>query len=236
MTEGKGVAARPVGTGAAAWAIAAAVLVAVGIAGAFWVAPDDVEGDIQKLIYLHVPVAIVSLLAFGVACVAAILELRGRRGRYDDVVVVSIGLGLLFVVLSIISGSIWARGFWGTWWRWDDPRLVTYLIIGLIYAAFFVLRSSTEDAQRSRFSAVYAMIAFVAVPLSFYAVRQAQDAFHPVALDGDGLHMDGEMAIWLGVCLVAFSVLFVALLKLELIQRDTDRQLHRLRESLEETS
>ncbi len=236
MTEANGTASRPVGSGAAIWALAAAVLMAGGIAGAFWVAPDDVEGDIQKLLYLHVPVALVSLFAFGVACVTAILQLRRPREHYDDVVVVSIGLGLLFVVLTIISGSIWARGFWGTWWRWDDPRLVTYLIIALIYSAFFVLRSSTEDAQRARFSAVFAAIAFVSVPLSFYAVRQAQEAFHPIAVSTDGLHMDGQIAVWVGVCLVAVTVLYIALLKLELIQRNTERRLQRLRAALEESS
>lgn len=236
MTEGNETASRQMGSGAAVWALAAAVLMAGGIAGAFWIAPDDVEGDIQKLLYLHVPVALVSLIAFGVACVAAILQLRSRKELYDDVVVVSIGLGLLFVVLSIISGSIWARGFWGTWWRWEDPRLVTYLIIGLIYAAFFVLRSSTEEAQRARFSAIFAVVAFVSVPLSFYAVRQAQDTVHPVAISSDGLHIDGAIAVWLGVCLLAVTVLFVALLKLELIQRNTERRLHRLRAALEESS
>ena len=237
MTDDGEMVSRSVGAGAVGWAVAAAVLMAGGIAGAFWIAPDDVEGDIQKLLYIHVPIALVSLLAFGVACVASIIQLRTRRtDPYDDVVVVSIGLGLLFVVLTIITGSIWARGFWGTWWRWDDPRLVTYLIIGLIYGAFFVLRSSTEEAQRARFSAVFATIAFVTVPLSFYAVRQAREAFHPVALGSDGLHMDGGIAVWLGVCLVAVCVLFVALLKLELIQRDTARRLQKLRAALEESS
>ncbi len=236
MTSRSEVAPEKVGSGAAIWALAAAVLMAGGIAGAFWIAPDDVEGDIQKLLYLHVPLALVSLLAFGVACVAGIVHLKTRRERYDDVVVISIALGLLFVVLTIISGSIWAQGFWGTWWRWEDPRLVTYLIIGLIYGAFFVLRSSTEDAQRARFSAIYATVAFVAVPLSFYAVRQAQDTVHPVAISSDGLHIDGGIAVWLGVCLVAVSVLFVALLKLELIQRDTERRLQTLRAALEEAS
>jgi len=234
MTDAPPDRASTAGRGAAAWALAAAVIMAVGIAGAFFVAPDDVEGDIQKLLYLHVPVAIVSLLAFLVACIAGLVYLRTRDDRLDDVIVVTVGIGLLFVILTMISGSIWARGFWGTWWRWEDPRLVTYLIIGLIYAAFFVLRSSTEESRRARFSAVFAIIAFVAVPLSFYAVRQARDSVHPIAVSSSGLHIDGEIALWLLVCLVGTAVTFAALTKVELLQRRTRRDLARLRTALED--
>lgn len=235
MTD-RPVATRQVGRGAAAWSFAAATLMAIAIAGSFWVAPEDVEGPIQRLVFLHVPIAVVSLLAFGVACVAGIMYLRTREQRWDDVVVVACGLGLLFVVLAMISGSIWARAFWGTWWAWDDPRLVTYLIIGLIYAAFFVLRSSTDDAQQPRFSAIYSVIAFVSVPLSFWAVRTASSVIHPVALDSGGLQMDGGTAVWFVFGHVAMTVVFVALLKLELLQRATQRRLAGLRMALEEAA
>lgn len=233
MTE-PAVPTRPARHGAAWWSVAAAVLMAVAIVGSFWIAPEDAQGEIQRLVFIHVPLAIVSLVAFGVACVAGILQLRRHDERFDDVVVSSIGIGLLFVALTIISGSIWARGFWGTWWRWEDPRLVTYLIIALIYAAFFVLRSSTESAQRARFSAVYAVIGFVAVPLSFYAVRKARDTVHPVAFDSEGVHVDGSIFFWLLFAQVAVIAVFVALLKVELLQRRTERNLGRLRTALEE--
>lgn len=228
-----GVETRP-GRGVAAWGFAAAALMAVAIVGAFFFAPENADGPIQDILYLHVPIAIVSLGAFLVACVAGLLYLRRRDERYDEVVTVSIGLGLLFVVLTIVSGSIWARGYWGTWWRWEDPRLVTYLIIALIYAAFFVLRNSSEDASRSRFSAVYAIIAFVTVPLSFYAVRRAEDAVHPTAIDSNGINIDGGIFVWLVVAQVAVAAVFVALLKLELLQRRTERSLRRLRVLLED--
>lgn len=233
MTEPAPTTAVP-GRSAAWWSVAAAVLMAVSIAGSFWVAPQDQEGEIQRLLFLHVPIAVISLLAFLVSCVAGIMFLRTRQGRWDDVVVIANGLGLLFVALTIISGSIWARGFWGTWWRWDDPRLVTYLIIALIYAAFFVLRSSAEDAQRARFSAVYAVVAFVSVPLSFWAVRSASSVVHPAALDSNGLQVDGEIAVWLLVGHIAVAAVFVALLKVELLQRRTQRTLTQLRMALEE--
>jgi heme exporter protein C len=233
MTDGASES-RVSGRSVAVWGAASAVLMVVAVLGAFFLAPEDSEGDIQRLLFLHVPIAVMSLGAFLVACVAGILYLRSRDERYDEILAVSVGLGMLFVVLTIISGSIWARGFWGTWWRWEDPRLVTYLIIALLYAAFFVLRNSSEESSRARFSAIYAIVAFASVPLSFYAVRKARDFVHPVAFDSDGINIDGEIFVWLVVAQVAIAVLFVALLKLELLQRRTDRALRRLRAALED--
>lgn len=235
MTDAREPGRHP-GTSTAAWALAAALSMAVAILGAFFVAPENADDPLQDILYLHVPLAIVSLGAFLVACVAGVLYLRRREERYDEVVAISIGLGLLFVVLTIISGSIWARGYWGTWWEWTDPRLVTYLIIALLYGAFFVLRNSSEDAARSRFSAIYAVVAFASVPLSFYAVRTAQSVVHPTAVDSTGINIDSGIFVWLCVALVAMSVVFVALLKLELLQRRTDRSLRKLRLLLEERS
>lgn len=233
MTDRTVTEPRP-GRGVTAWAVAAAVAMAASIAGSFWIAPEDVEGPIQRLVFLHVPIAVISLAAFGVACVAGIMYLRTRSRRWDDVVVVSCALGMLFVVLAMISGSIWARAFWGTWWAWDDPRLVTYLIIALVYSAFFVLRSSAEDARQARFSAVYSVVAFASVPLSFWAVRTASSVVHPVALDSGGLQMDGETALWFVFAHIAMAVVFIAFLKLELLQRRMQRQLAQIRTALEE--
>ncbi len=235
MTDGASES-RVSGRSVAVWGVAAAVLMVVAVLGAFFIAPEDSEGDIQRLLFLHVPIAVMSLGAFLVACVAGILYLRSRDERYDEILTISVGLGLLFVVLTIISGSIWARGFWGTWWRWEDPRLVTYLIIALLYAAFFVLRNSAEESSRARFSAIYAIVSFASVPLSFYAVRKARDFVHPVAFDSDGINIDRDIFVWLVVAQVAIAVLFVALLKLELLQRRTDRALRRLRAVLEDAA
>jgi heme exporter protein C len=231
MSEARAVPGRD----APWWAFAAAMLMAVAIAGGFWIAPQDAEGEIQRLLFLHVPVAVVSLLAFLVAAIAGMLYLRRREEDYAEVVSIAIGLGLLFVVLTMVSGAIWGKAFWGTWWRWDDARLVTYLIIALLYAAFFVLRSSTDEARRARFSAVYAIVAFASVPLSFVAVRQAQSFIHPVPFDSDTRdNVAPEFRVWLVIGFLAMSVLFVALLKLELLQRRTDRELGRLRQLLED--
>src|SRR5680860_91426 len=158
-----------------------AALVALAAFGIFFVAPEDADqGIIQKIFYFHVAIALTSLVAFGVACVAAILYLRSREERYDEVSSISVGIGLGMAVLVVITGSIWAKASWGTWWVWTDPRLVTFVIVLLLYAAYFVLRSSVEGELRLRYSAIYSIAAFASVPLSFYSVRVARSFVHPV--------------------------------------------------------
>lgn len=218
-------------------AVSAAVtgaLMVLALAGIFLVAPEDADqGIIQKIFYFHVAVAVVSLIAFLVACVAAILYLRGRQERYDEISSISIGIGLAFAVLVVITGSIWAKASWGTYWVWDDPRLVTFLIVLLLYAAYFVLRSSVEGERRMRYSAIYAIIAFASVPLSFYSVRIARSFVHPIVFTNSGANMPNSMLIWFVVSLAAFLALFVTILQFELIQRRTEKALRRTKLRLE---
>ena len=232
MTDGP---ARVPGQRAAAiWGVLATVLVVVSSIGVFLVAPEDADqGIIQRIFYFHVAIAIASLVAFAVACVAGILQLRTRDERWDDVGEASIRIGLLFSVLVVITGSIWAKASWGTWWVWTDPRLVTYLIVVLIYAAYFVLRSSVEDDRRMRYSAIYAIAGFASVPLSFYSVRVAESFVHPVVFTSSGANMPGSMLWWFVVSQAAMICLFVALLELELLGRRSERALRRLAMRLE---
>lgn len=216
------------------WGVIATVLVTVASVGVFLSAPEDADqGVIQRIFYFHVAIALVSLVAFAVACVAAILFLRTRNVRWDDVSVTAVRIGILFSVLVIITGSIWAKASWGTWWVWADPRLVTYLIVVLIYAAYFVLRSSVDDDRRLRFSAIYAIAGFVSVPLSFYSVRIAQSFVHPVVFTRGGANMPGSMLTWFLISLAAMLALFIALLEVELVGRRTERALRALTLRLE---
>ncbi len=211
-----------------------AALMALSIVGVFLVAPEDADqGVIQRIFYFHVPIALISLVAYGVACVAAIMYLRRGGEKWDEVGVVSVGLGMVFSILTVLTGSIWAKASWGTWWVWEDPRLVTYLVVILLYAAYFVLRSSAEDNRRARYSAVYAVFAFAAVPLSFYSVRVAESFVHPVVFTRSGADMPGSMLIWFFVSLVAITGLFATLLQLELLQRRADRAMRDLKNRLE---
>ena len=216
------------------WGVIATILVVVSTIGVFLVAPEDADqGVIQRIFYFHVAIAIASLVAFAVACVAGILYLRTRSVRWDDVGEASIRIGLLFSVLVVITGSIWAKASWGTWWVWTDPRLVTYLIVVLIYAAYFVLRSSAEDDRKARYSAIYAIAGFASVPLSFYSVRVAESFVHPVVFTGGGANMPGSMLIWFVISLAAMLALFIALLEVDLLGRRSERALRQLALRLE---
>lgn len=213
---------------------ATAALTAVAVFGVFFVAPEDADqGIIQKIFYFHVAIAIASLVAFGVGCVAGIRYLRSREQRHDDVSVIAVGLGLLFSVLVLLTGSIWAKASWGTWWVWGDPRLVTFLIVILLYAAYFVLRSSVEGERQRRYSAIFAIAAFASVPLSFYSVRVAQSFVHPVVFTQGGANMPSSMVVWYAVSQVAAIGLFLTMLQMELIQRRAERRLRALKLQLE---
>ncbi len=214
-----------------------AALVLLATYGVFFVAPEDADqGIIQKIFYFHVAIAIVGLGTFGVAAIYGVRYLRSRDERFDEISSISIGIGLAFAVLVVITGSIWAKASWGTWWVWTDPRLVTFLIVLMLYAAYFVLRSSAEGERQARFSAIYAVAAFASVPLSFYSVRVARSFVHPVVFTQNGAEMPNSMLIWFAVTLVATVGVFLTVLQLELIQRRADRALRRLKSRLEVTA
>lgn len=211
-----------------------AAVTALAVYGVFFVAPEDADqGIIQKIFYFHVAIATIALLAFTVACLYGIRYLRTRDERYDEVSSASIGIGLAFSVLVVVTGSIWAKASWGTWWVWTDPRLVTFLIVLLLYAAYFVLRSSAEGERRLRYSAIYSVAAFASVPLSFYSVRVARSFVHPVVFTQNGANMPGTMLVWFAVTLVAVLGIFLTVLQLELMQRRADKALRRIKLRLE---
>ena len=145
----------------------------------------------------------------------------------------AVGIGLGFAVLVVITGSIWAKASWGTWWVWTDPRLVTFLIVLLLYAAYFVLRSSAEGERRIRYSAIYSIAAFASVPLSFYSVRVARSFVHPVVFTQSGANMPDTMLVWFVVSQLAVIGVFLTILQLELIQRRADKALRRVKLRLE---
>lgn len=214
----------------------AAALTTLAVIGVFLVAPEDADqGIIQKIFYFHVAIAIASLVGFLVACVAGILYLRRREERWDELSSTAVAVALLFSVLVVITGSIWAKASWGTWWVWSDVRLVTYLIVVLLYSAYFVLRSSAEGERRMRHSAIFSIAAFASVPLSFYSVRIATSFVHPVVFTRDGANMPGSMLVWFAVSQAAMFALFTVLVQLKMTQNRADRALHRLKMLLEST-
>lgn len=211
-----------------------AALLALSVFGIFLVAPEDADqGIIQRIFYFHVAIALTSLIAFLVAAIYGIRYLRSRKPEHDRIGSASVGLGLFFSILVLITGSIWAKASWGTWWVWEDPRLATFVIVLLLYGAYYLLRSSVDGERQARYSAIFAIAAFASVPLSFYSVRVAQSFVHPVVFTNSGANMPSTMVVWFVVAQVAMLGLFWTLLQMELVQRRTDAALKRLKLQLE---
>ena len=184
------------GRGLRALSIASAVLITGAFALVFFYAPNDADqGFIQKIFYVHVPMAIVTLCGF-----VAGGDLRdpppalGRPRRRPALLRRDPHLAVLAVGV-LITGSIWARASWGHWWVWDEPTLVSFLIVFLLYACYQPLRFSIEDPERqARYASVFAIVAGAFVPLNFMAVRMAESLAHPRVLEHDGRRDAGRHA------------------------------------------
>jgi heme exporter protein C len=192
------------------------LMIATGMV--FLYAPTEVVmGQVQRVFYYHVASAWVGMLGFLVAAVAGIGYLRTGKRSWDNISLASVEISVVFLVIAIITGSIWARPIWNTWWTWD-PRLTTTTIMVLIYAAYLMLRSGIDDPdRRARFGAVYAIIGFISVPLTFLSIRIFR-TIHPVVIgSGDpgaegSFDMTTRMLQTFFFSLIVFSIIFVDLL------------------------
>ena len=225
MLYGKGL--RPL-------SLATAVTLTAAFALVFFYAPLDADqGFIQKIFYLHVPMAIIALLGFLVGGVMAAMHLRTRRRIWDMRSYVAIHLSIILAVGVLITGAIWAKGSWGHWWVWDEPTLVSFLIVFLLYATYQPLRFSIEDPERqARYASVFAVVAGAFVPLNFLAVRLAESLAHPRVLSTTGGAMPGEMRLTFYAALAGMALLFVTLWKYEMTSKQTSMQLRALRRKL----
>jgi heme exporter protein C len=214
-------------------ATAAALGTAIGLV--FFYAPLDADqGFIQKIFYIHVPLAIVTLFGFMAGGLMAIKYLRSGDRGWDMRSYVAIHLSIVLAVAVLITGAIWAKASWGHWWVWDEPTLVSFLIIFLLYCCYQPLRFSIEDPDRqARYAAVFAIVAGAFVPLNFVAVRLAQAFSHPRVLSTTGGNLPGSMRLTFLVSVLAMALLYITLWKLELTAKNTSNQLRRLRRRLE---
>lgn len=195
-------------------------LALIAITGAFLLvltyAPIELTmGSVQKVFYFHVAASWTGMLGFLVATVAAIAYLKTGELKWDTASLAGVEIGMVFIGMGIVSGMIWARPVWNTWWTWD-PRLTTTLIMELIYAAYLLLRSGLDDPQRrARLSAVYAIVGFISVPLTFISIRIFR-TIHPVLVGSSdptvgAFAMTPRMQAAFFSSLGAFTLLFIAL-------------------------
>jgi heme exporter protein C len=214
--------------------IGAGAFLIVGLLLGFWWAPVDSSsmGFSQKIFYYHAPIAETSLVAFGIAFVAAILYLRTQDLKWDRLGYVSVRLGLLFAVLVMLTGMIWGKASWGTWWAWE-PRLTTFLLVCFLYAAYWVLRSVVDEEQRrATYAAVFAIIAFVDVPITFFATRFLPEGLHPAVITSGGTGMEGSMFASFMISMVGMTLLLVALIRRDLEIEDLKDRVTDLKTSL----
>jgi heme exporter protein C len=205
----------------------------VGIWMAFLYAPTDaIEGNAQRIFYFHVPVAWVGMLAFVVMAAAGVLYLWKQDERMDWIARAAAEVGTVFISLTLITGSIWGRTTWGTWWTWD-ARLTTTLILWFIYVGYLMLRNYMGRTPASaRAGAVMSIICVIDVPIIYESVNWWR-TLHPTAEIGVAGALPPSVVLTLMVSLTAFTLLFVVLL-LQAYQLQRAQTLsQRLRASLE---
>ena len=199
-----------------------------------WVPTERTMGVVQRIFYFHVPSAWVSFIAFFVVCVAGILFLRTGNEYWDKLALASAEIGVLFITLVLLTGPMWAKPVWNTFWTWD-ARLTTSFILWLIYVAYLMVRQYTADSERgARFAAVFGIIGFVDVPIVYMSIRWWR-TLHPGAViaGGKGSGLAPAMLQTLMVSLAAFTILYVTLLRLRLQAGQIEQETLKLKQKFE---
>jgi heme exporter protein C len=220
-------------SGGVALSLAAGFLLVAGLGlGAFWV--PEAEGDPAfRIFYVHVPVALTAYACFGWGAWKALRLLWTRQERYDLESYTAVHQGTIFGVLTLVTGSIWAKITWGHWWLWSERQLVLFLILFLFYSAYFMLRFSVDPGpRRANLSAVYALFGVVLIPVSFLAIRLAETFIHPVVFTREGPQMTWDIFLVFSLSLLGMLALASALYTSELAGKRIDARLRELRELL----
>ncbi|QPC82133.1 cytochrome c biogenesis protein CcsA [Phototrophicus methaneseepsis] len=167
---------------------------------AFYVAGTDIEqGEVQRLFYFHMPSFFGAFVAFSATVVGGIMYLWKREPKWDRLAVAGVEVGFALSVITLATGSIWARPIWNTWWTWD-PRLTSAAIMVLTYAAYLMLRAGIDNPDtRRRFASVYGILAFATVLLTLFIIRFREDTIHPVVIGTSPQNAQGTFEATPGV-------------------------------------
>ena len=179
----------------------------------FFYAPREATmGDVQRIFYFHVSSAWVGFFGFFVTFVGGIGYLATDNRRWDILAFSSAEVGLVFISMTLVTGMLWAKPAWGTYWTWE-PRLTISAVQWLLYVAYVMLRGSVLSPEReARFAAVYGIAAFVTVPLSWFAIRWWR-TIHPQVVSSEGMAIAPKMIHTLLVSIAAFTLVYVVLLR-----------------------
>ncbi len=186
---------------------------------AFIFAPTEaVMGEVQRIFYFHISVDWISFLAFFVLFIFSIAYLATGDRKFDIWASSSGEIGVLFATLVLVTGSIWAKPVWNTWWTWD-PRLTTFLILWLIYVAYLLLRANMPESDKKyKLSAVFGILGFIDVPIVWMSIRWWR-TIHPVVITSKSINLDPDMKVAMFVALGTFTLLYAVLLNFRVRQK-----------------
>jgi len=179
---------------------------------AFLGAPRETTmGDLQRIFYFHVPAAIAGLIAFAINFAASLMYVIRKNRRWDNLALSAAEIGVMFLLMVLVTGPIWAKPAWFVWWTWS-PRLTLSLVLCLLYVAYLLIRNYIEDPERKAMvAAVFGIVAFVDVPLVWFSIRWWRDHHPSPMLETGGLSPSMRPAFL--ICLAAFMVLLVYLVR-----------------------
>ena len=210
----------------------AGVLLLVDLYLIFMVAPTDANlGNVQRVFYVHVPIALMSFLAFFIVFVGSVMYLIKRSNRWDSMALAAGEVGVVFVSLALVTGVIWAKPVWNVWWTWE-PRLTTTLVLWLIYVGYLMVRAYAPNRPKAAvYAAVVGIIGFIDVPIVYYSVQWWR-SIHPQQVVGplaDSGSLNSTMYLVLLISMLAFLFLTAWLVLERMAVRDAEDELGRLR-------
>jgi heme exporter protein C len=221
--------------------VAVALLIVVAVYLSLVWAPEasnlatETERLVQRIFYFHVSSGWVGFFAFGVTAMAGILYLITKKHRWDSIALSSVEIGVVFTTANVISGSIWAKPTWNTWWPWNDPRITSAAIVWLIYIAYLMLRNAIDDPERrARLASVYGIVGFISVPITFLSIRWWRTIHPAVVGTGSegaqgGFAMAPDMVVALLFSVFTFTLLYFVLLHYRLKLEDLREQVEDLK-------
>ncbi len=196
-----------------------------------YVPTEKVMGIVQKIFYFHVSLGLNTFLAFTIVFIYSVLYLVKKKDKYDIIAYAAAEVGVVFCSLVLITGPIWAKPIWGTWWTWDS-RLTTTLILWFIFIAYLMLRANASSrTQRANFAAVYGIVGFIDVPIVYMSIHWWR-TIHPVVIKASGIALATEMKNTLYISLIAITCVFFIFLRLRIrlgyLREDVDWTKHHL--------
>jgi heme exporter protein C len=188
---------------------------------------------VQRIFYVHLPSAIMSYVAFTVVFIASILFLKNQSYKWDILASSSAEIGLIFCTLALITGALWGKAEWDAYWRWEDIRLVTFLILWLIFSSYLGLRNAVDEPEkRGRLSSVFGIIGFIGVPMSYFSMYIWQ-TLHPKVISPGGGGLSAEMGFTLLISFITFILLYAYLLSLKMKISTMEQKVEEIKDMIE---